>query len=144
MVPPVVMASTTWGTPPTGDADDDGVPDNQDNCINKPNADQRDTDGDGYGNICDADLDQSGFVNAIDLAIFKASWHSMDPDANLNSKGNVNAVDLAIFKSLYRKPPGPSCIDLPDGCQVVTASGGSNATAAGTALAVQMPPVRRN
>ena len=144
MVPPVIMASTTWGTPPTVDADDDGVPDNQDNCINKPNADQRDTDGDGYGNICDADLDQSGFVNAIDLAIFKASWHSMDPDANLNSKGNVNAVDLAIFKSLYRKPPGPSCIDLPDGCQVVTASGGSNATAAGTALAVQMPPVRRN
>ena len=57
-----------------GDADDDGVPDSQDNCIYIPNGpsaplnnNQLDTDGDGYGNACDADLDQSGFVDAVDL-----------------------------------------------------------------------------
>jgi len=94
------------------DSDGDGIPDYSDNCIDVPNPDQIDTDGDGYGNICDADLNQSGFVNAVDLAIFKSRFRSSDPDANLNSKGIVNAVDLAIFKSLYQKPPGPSCKDL--------------------------------
>jgi len=35
------------------------------------NPEQRDTDTDGYGNRCDADFDNSGFVNFADLAIFR-------------------------------------------------------------------------
>ena len=98
MAEPHVMASTTWN----------GVLDSIDNCTLVPNADQRDTDGDNYGNICDADLNQSGFVDAGDLGIFRSRYMSADPDADLNGDASVDAADLTIFRSLYRKPPGPS------------------------------------
>jgi uncharacterized protein (TIGR03790 family) len=47
---------------PTGDLDGDGIANPLDNCLDLANADQRDTDGDGYGNLCDADLDNDGVV----------------------------------------------------------------------------------
>jgi hypothetical protein len=37
----------------TVDSDSDGVPDDMDNCPNKPNQDQADSDGDGIGDVCD-------------------------------------------------------------------------------------------
>jgi hypothetical protein len=40
-------------SPPDDDADDDGVPDDQDNCVNNPNPGQEDSDSDGDGNACD-------------------------------------------------------------------------------------------
>ena len=39
------------------DADGDGVGDVCDNCVNTPNADQADGDGDGIGNVCEAEID---------------------------------------------------------------------------------------
>ena len=39
-----------------GDMDGDGILDSQDNCVETPNADQKDTDGDGIGDVCDDDL----------------------------------------------------------------------------------------
>ncbi|MEW5848167.1 MAG: invasin domain 3-containing protein [Myxococcota bacterium] len=46
-----------WGSavPRPGDTDQDGVPDVNDNCPTDPNVTQMDTDGDGQGNVCDAD-----------------------------------------------------------------------------------------
>ena len=41
--------------PPESDIDADGVPDNEDNCVNDFNPTQEDTDGDGIGNACDPD-----------------------------------------------------------------------------------------
>src|SRR5690606_18874560 len=90
------------------DTDGDGVPDHLDNCIEVANPDQRDTDGDGYGNRCDGDLNNDGNVNFIDLAIFRAAFGTTDPHADLDGNGNVNFIDLAIFQSMFGSPPGPS------------------------------------
>ncbi len=99
------------------DSDRDGVPDQSDNCILVPNGPripdaggniQLDTDGDGYGNICDPDFDNNLIVNASDLAYMKTNFFSNDPDADLNGNGVVNAADLANLKSFFFKPPGPS------------------------------------
>ena len=40
------------------DTDGDGVPDANDNCTLEANAAQQDADGDGYGNLCDAEHQQ--------------------------------------------------------------------------------------
>jgi len=106
MAEPYVMASTTWTS--LQDEDNDGVPDDSDNCTLVPNADQRDTDGDDYGNMCDADFDNSGTVDAADLGFFRSRYSSSDPDADLSGDGFVSATDLAMMRSLYMKPPGPS------------------------------------
>jgi hypothetical protein len=110
------------------DADGDGVVDSQDNCINTANPTQTDTDGDGYGNACDADFDNSGLVNPVDLSFFRSKYGSHDPDADLDNSGTVNITDLSMFRSLYGKAPGPSCTDLPNKCQAVTASGDAYVT----------------
>jgi hypothetical protein len=90
------------------DGDEDGVPDSADNCTEIANADQRDTNGDGYGNVCDPDLDDNGIVNFLDLAEMKAVFFTSDPDADLDGNGSVNFQDLGVMKSFFFQPPGPS------------------------------------
>ncbi len=106
-----------WGTqitqlrviPESGpDADEDGVPDDQDNCVELPNPPQRDSNSDGYGNVCDADLDDDGSVDFLDLGRMKAAFFSTDPHADLNGDGTVDFLDLGRMKSLFFQPPGPS------------------------------------
>lgn len=92
------------------DADGDQVDDGSDNCLGVANTSQRDSDGDGYGNICDADLDNNGRVNFADLAMFRSAFGTTDPNYDLNGDGRVNFADLAVLKSLFGKPPGPSAI----------------------------------
>lgn len=106
---------TIFGLDPFGcnvfggsDTDGDGIDDDADNCTLVGNADQRDTNGDGYGNICDADLDNNGVINAVDLGLLKAVFFSADPDADLNGDGAVNSVDLGIMKTQFFGAPGPS------------------------------------
>ncbi|MBI2801051.1 MAG: thrombospondin type 3 repeat-containing protein [Gammaproteobacteria bacterium] len=105
----LVKGNAFLGVPPP-DTDGDGVPDAADNCILVANPDQRDTDHDGFGNLCDGDFNNSGFVNVADLAIFKSRFGTGDPDADLNGSGFVNVADLAIFKRLFGKAPGPSAL----------------------------------
>ncbi|MFK8029523.1 MAG: putative Ig domain-containing protein, partial [Gammaproteobacteria bacterium] len=90
------------------DVDADTVPDGQDNCTNVLNPDQRDTNGDGFGNVCDADLNNDGIVNFSDLSILVNLVFSSDPDADLDGDGSVNFGDVAIFRDLFLMPPGPS------------------------------------
>jgi hypothetical protein len=92
----------------SSDSDRDGIGDAEDNCISISNIDQRDTDGDDYGNICDPDFDNNLVINASDLAYFKTMFFTSDENADLNGDGVVNAADLAILKTMFFKPPGPS------------------------------------
>jgi hypothetical protein len=92
----------------SGDSDADGVPDAGDNCTLVANADQRDTNHDGFGNACDPDLDNDGITNFSDLGLFKVAFFTTDPDADFDGDGNVNFVDLAVIKQLFFLPPGPS------------------------------------
>jgi Bacterial Ig domain/Dockerin type I domain/Thrombospondin type 3 repeat len=97
-----------------GDADDDLVPDTQDNCTLAPNPSQLDADGDGYGNACDADLNNSGFVTTADFALMRsvlgqsATASPLAAAADMNGSGTVTVADFAILRSLLGKPPGPS------------------------------------
>jgi uncharacterized repeat protein (TIGR03806 family) len=88
------------------DSDGDGLADNVDNCPFASNPDQRDSDADGFGNRCDADLNNDGIVNPLDLGLFKQRFGSADADADFNGDGIVNPLDLGIFKLLFGKAPG--------------------------------------
>ena len=48
------------------DSDGDGITDAVDNCPSDYNPDQTDTDGDGLGNVCDADDDNDGFTDEVE------------------------------------------------------------------------------
>jgi hypothetical protein len=95
------------------DSDADGVDDVVDNCLAVPNAAQCDSDGDGYGNHCDGDLNDNGGVNAQDTTLFRQALGqpSTGPayhPADLNCNGAVNAQDGTLFRQLLGRPPGPS------------------------------------
>lgn len=55
------------------DGDGDGMPNIKDNCSALVTAEQCDTDGDGYGNACDGDYDQSGSVDFTDAQLYGAA-----------------------------------------------------------------------
>lgn len=95
------------------DTDRDGIDDTVDNCIEIANANQRDSNGDGFGNVCDGDLDNSGFVNFADLALFKSAFGTDDADADFDGNSFVNFADLAVFKTLFGKTPGPAANSNP-------------------------------
>jgi len=90
------------------DTDADSIPDFEDNCTLLPNPDQRNTDGDAYGNRCDPDLDNNGAVNFADLGLFKSVFFTNDPDADFDGDGSVNFVDLGILKEFFFGAPGPA------------------------------------
>lgn len=92
------------------DVDSDKQQDGADNCLLKPNADQRDTDGDGFGNLCDPDLNNDFVVDNADLNAMKGQFLKKvpNPNADLDGDGKVNFNDLAILKSLMGKAPGPN------------------------------------
>ena len=88
----------------TSDTDGDGVIDASDNCPLTANANQRDTDGDGLGSLCDADLDNDGVVNLRDYGLFRQRFGTADPDADFNGSGLVTIADFGIFRSLLNAP----------------------------------------
>ncbi len=92
------------------DEDEDGVADSEDNCLNQKNPAQIDSDNDGYGNACDADLNNDGIVNTLDLGAFRKVFGSNDADADFNGDGIVNTLDLGRMRNLFGKVPGPSAV----------------------------------
>ena len=91
------------------DADTDGIPDSLDNCVDVANANQLDSDGDNFGNACDADFNNDNFVNSLDIGLFLISFFTPgDTAADLNEDGVVDVFDMDAFKQLFFKAPGPS------------------------------------
>ncbi|MFK8028965.1 MAG: glycosyl hydrolase family 28-related protein [Gammaproteobacteria bacterium] len=88
------------------DTDNDGVIDSVDNCPAVANSEQNDTDGDGFGNRCDPDLNNDGVVNFLDLTLFVERIFSSDLDADFNSDGAVNFLDLSILAEYFLSTPG--------------------------------------
>ena len=86
------------------DSDADGVPDYNDNCQLISNPAQRD----GYGNFCDADLNNSGFTDFADFGTFQFQFGTIGPDADFNGTGFVDFADFGAFQFLFGKLPGPS------------------------------------
>ncbi len=100
---------------PQVDTDGDGVVDALDNCRTIANANQVDSNNDGFGNRCDADLSNNNSVNAQDTGLYRQQLGqpSVAPTynaADLNTNGSVNAQDTGIFRQLLGSPPGPSGI----------------------------------
>ena len=91
----------------TDDVDADSVSDGSDNCVFAANASQLDSNGDGIGNACDADLDNNCVVNVVDLGLLRAAFFSTpgagnwNPDADLTGDGVVNVLDLARLRARF-------------------------------------------
>jgi hypothetical protein len=101
------------------DSDGDAAYDEQDNCTSVQNPSQVDADGDGYGNICDADLNNSHLVTATDFNLLRsclnqpASASALCAAADMNSTGLVTTTDFNIMRSLLNMAPGPSGLHPP-------------------------------
>lgn len=102
------------------DSDNDGIDDTLDNCIEIANLNQHDSNGDGFGNLCDADLDGNNIVNFADLSLFRLAFRSNNSDADFDGSGFVNFADLSIFRALFGKPPGPAGISRTDASRFLT------------------------
>jgi CSLREA domain-containing protein len=116
--PKVTVTATTaagstseFSAPVAADTDGDGVVDVADNCTLVANPTQRDTNSDGYGNLCDPDFNGDGTVNINDFNRLKARLNItpvVDVDTDLDGNGAVNINDFNRLKSFLGKPPGPS------------------------------------
>ncbi len=89
------------------------MPDANDNCTLSGNTSQLDADGDSYGNICDADLNNSGLVTSADFALLRtvmgqpASASALAAAADLNGSGTVTTADFGLLRINLGSAPGP-------------------------------------
>ena len=61
------------------------------------------------GDACDADVNNDGIVNSVDLAQVRVDFGKRGRSlADLNGDGVVNAVDLAQVRRLFGTRSGPS------------------------------------
>lgn len=98
------------------DADSDGVPDGVDNCVNDVNGPllasacgvQYDADADGYGQDCDADLNNNNVVDLPDISALLAVFGTPNAVADLNCNNVVDLPDVSLLLGAFGAPPGPS------------------------------------
>ena len=97
------------------DQDGDGVVDAADNCLVRANPNQVDSDGDGCGNVCDADFDQDGGVGGPDFTIFAFAFGKSQGEpgyiaaADCNGDQTIGGPDYTCFSFGYNSRfAGPS------------------------------------
>jgi len=75
---------TDTGTDDSGvtDSDGDGVNNRRDNCTNTDNPNQKDSDRDGTGNVCDSDRDGDTVANSSDNCPDTANQNQTDSDGD--------------------------------------------------------------
>ena len=98
-------------TPPAEgffDQDADGVTDTGDNCTLVANPRQIDSNADGFGNACDADLNDDGIVDDTDRQLLYQFSADNNLDADFNGDGYIGNWDLAILNDQIGSAPGPS------------------------------------
>ncbi len=98
----------------SADSDNDGIANASDNCTAVHNADQRDTDNDGFGNLCDADFDNDCDVNFVDFSLMKDNFFGGEADTDMDGNGITDFADLQLLKNTFFGPPGPGA--LPNLC----------------------------
>jgi uncharacterized protein (TIGR03790 family) len=117
---PLMQLDEPPPVPAPEDGDADGVPDATDVCRSVPNPDQRDTDGDGLGNACDADVDQDGRVTTswgeafprsargdVEWIALSARGGGLEADHDLDGDGRVDERDVSMAQIGLFRPPGP-------------------------------------
>ena len=92
------------------DQDGDGVTDANDNCTLTDNPQQIDSNADGFGNACDADLNNDGVVDDNDLQLLLQFHLDDNLDGDLNEDGRIDNWDWNILKSHIGLAPGPAAI----------------------------------
>ncbi|MGJ3257956.1 MAG: thrombospondin type 3 repeat-containing protein [Alcanivorax sp.] len=89
------------------DSDNDGIEDDADNCIDTPNTDQLNLDGDTKGDDCDEDADNDGINNNIEN-----DYLSLDPlnpsdaleDADNDGILNIDEINIGYSPDNYDEP----------------------------------------
>jgi len=108
-----------------GDSDNDGVPDEFDNCPLLSNPSQVDTDGDGQGDACEVDYDNDGVDDVTDNCVLVPNPDQTDSDGD--GLGDVCDPPNWIVVS----PPNPYTsdfvriyvfMDVPDPCYAMSTS----------------------
>ncbi len=108
------LVSARESNPLVADTDADTQLDGFDNCTLVANTNQRDSNGDYYGNVCDADLNNSGTVTTADFGLLRsmlnqsAGSSALAADADLNGSGTVTTADFGLLRNALNTAPGPS------------------------------------
>jgi hypothetical protein len=104
---------------PDVDCDFDGVCNLADNCPTAPNFDQVDSDGDGFGDVCDQpfDADHDGDIDLSDfgqfISCFSGQFIDADPECadihDVDGDGDVDHLDFQGFQLNFMGNLSPDC-----------------------------------
>ena len=96
------------------DEDKDRAPNPFDNCLGLFNPEQVDSDGDGYGNRCDADYDGGGRVGIPDFNRLRSAFGARcgtpayDPAVDADGNCAIGLSDFRLLRLQFGDAPGPS------------------------------------